>query len=56
MGKAKSSFQDYFNNELNFIDDKDMSNICGIMNYAFKNNLNFIVPKTNIHFNNLTYL
>lgn len=55
-GKAKSSFQDYFNNELNFIDDKDMSNICGIMNYAFKNNLNFIVPKTNIHFNNLTYL
>ena len=55
-GNAKTSFSNYFNNELNFFDNKDMDNICGVLDYAFKNNYNFSIPKTNIHAINLTYL
>ena len=46
----------YFNNELNFFDDKDMENMCAMINYAYKNNYNFSIPKTNIHSLNLVYL
>ena len=54
--KSKTSFSNYFNNELNFIDSKDMENMCAMIDYAYKNNYNFSVPKTNIHSLNLVYL
>ena len=55
-GHAKTSYSNYFNNELNFIDNKDMDNICGVIDYAVKNNYNFSIPKTNAYANNLVYL
>lgn len=55
-GNTKTSFSNYYNNELNFIDKKDMHNMCAMIDYAFKNNYNFSVPKTNVHSLNLVYL
>jgi hypothetical protein len=55
-GKAKTSFSNYFNNELNFFDDKDMDNITGMIKYAQENSYIFSIPKTNIHSTNLAYL
>ena len=55
-GKSGMSFYDYFDDEKNFIDEKDMVNITGVINYAFNNNLHFSIPKTELHSVNLIYL
>jgi len=54
-GKSKTSYMQYSNDENNFIDNKDMLNMCSLIKYSDDNNLNFTVMKTNMHNCNLAY-